>query len=135
MDDCVFCKIVKGEIPATKIYEDEIALAFLDIFPVSPGHTLVIPKEHYENFLAIPEETLRGVISASQKVAKAVVKGTGAEGFNFTQNNGKVAGQAVNHLHFHIIPRVEGDGLKHWPHKDYTDGEEQKISEKIKINL
>lgn len=135
MDDCIFCKIVAGKIPATKLYEDDITLAFLDIHPVNPGHILVIPKEHYENLLTIPEEALKGVILASRKVAKAIVKGLNIEGFNFAQNNGAVAGQAVNHLHFHIIPRREGDGLRHWPHKDYADGEEKEIVEKIKRNL
>lgn len=135
MDDCVFCKIVRNEIPATKIYEDEVALAFLDIHPVTPGHTLVIPKEHCENLLDIPEETLKGVVAAAKKISKAVITGVGAKGFNFSQNNGAVAGQVINHLHFHIIPRKESDGLTHWPHKDYVNGEEKEIAEKVKINL
>jgi len=135
MEDCIFCKIASGEIPATKIYENDVALSFLDLHPVSPGHTLIIPKKHYENLLTVPENDLKDIMSAVQKTAKAVMKGMQVEGFNLAQNNGAVSGQAIFHLHFHIIPRKEDDGLEHWPHKDYSDGEEKEISEKIKSNL
>ena len=114
MSDCIFCKIVAGEVPAHKVYEDDFALAFLDISPTTPGHTLVIPKEHHEKFDDIPEETLGSYMNAVQKVSKAV--DAYSEGFNLLQNNGRVAGQLVFHVHFHVIPRRAGDGVSigHW---------------------
>lgn len=135
-DDCVFCKIVKGEIPSAKIFEDELVLAFLDIMPANKGHTLVIPKKHYETFIDIPEDELAKLAAEVQKITKAVVKATSAEGFNIFINNKKVAGQVVPHAHFHIVPRFDGDGLSFsWPSKKYTDGETDKLKEKIKSVL
>lgn len=132
-DDCIFCKIIKGEIPSTKIYEDDNVLAFLDIMPANKGHALVIPKEHYETFIDIPEEVLGKLFSELHKLTKAVVKATAAEGFNLFMNNKKIAGQAVPHAHFHIVPRFDGDGLDFkWPSKKYEDGEIDKVKEKIK---
>ena len=110
MHDCVFCKIVSGEIPTQKVYEDEHSLVFLDINPVSKGHTLVIPKTHYESLSHIPEKDFILYMQVVQKVVKALMKYT--EGVNVLENNGKDAGQLVPHVHFHIIPRRPGDGLK-----------------------
>ena len=111
---CIFCKIVSGEIPADKIYEDESLLAFLDIAPVNPGHVLVIPKKHYENIEETPEEVLCWLIKKVKEVGLAVKNGLGVSGYNIVQNNGSVAGQVVPHLHFHIIPRKENDNLHLW---------------------
>src|SRR4051812_3172618 len=99
MNDCIFCKIIAGEIPATKIYEDDICLAFLDIQPVNPGHTLVIPKGHHKNILEIPDETLKHISTILKKLGKAVMEGTRAEGINVTINTGSIAGQTVFHAH------------------------------------
>jgi histidine triad (HIT) family protein len=135
MGDCIFCKIIKGEVPCTKIYEDNEVLAFLDIGPVNKGHMLVMPKEHYETLLDIPDDLLCAVSEAVKRLSKAVRKGTGCGGICILQNNFKVSGQIVPHYHVHIIPRLGTDGLKHWPQGKYEEGEADKIAEKIKKSL
>jgi len=136
VDDCVFCKIVAGQIPVTKIYEDEVVLAFLDIGPISDGHTLVIPKQHFEKLHDCQAEVLGQVASRLGKVAKAVAAGMNCQGYNLLCNNGRAAGQLVEHLHFHIIPRNEGDGVfDHWPAYEYEQGKIEAIAAKICKNL
>ena len=129
--DCIFCKILKGEIPCSKIYENDKVLAFLDIMPVHKGHTLVIPKEHYETIIDIPEDLLKEVIVVLKKVSKAVKEGVNADGISIGQSNYKAGGQVVPHLHFHIMPRFENDGLKFWPQGKYEEGEMDSYKEKI----
>ncbi|MFO7711546.1 MAG: HIT family protein [Candidatus Woesearchaeota archaeon] len=129
---CLFCKIAKGEIPSAKVYEDDEVLAFLDIAPVHPGHCLVIPKEHYVTMVDIPSDLLQKVIAVTKMCAKGVMDATGCDGFNISQNNFRASGQAIDHLHFHVIPRFEGDGLKLWPQGSYKDGEIEEIAESIK---
>ena len=129
--DCIFCKIVKGEIPCSKVFEDEKFLAFLDIGPVNKGHTLVIPKKHYKNLLDMPEEELKGYMEVIQKVSKAIIKAVNADGINFNMSNEEAAGQVVMHAHVHTIPRFKGDGLKLWPQGKYAEGEAEKIKDKI----
>ena len=135
MEDCIFCKIAKGEIPSGKVYEDEKVFAFMDIAPISKGHVLVIPKEHHKDLLDMPNDLLAELAKTTKKIAKAVVKAAKADGFNIGQNNGSVAGQAVFHFHLHIIPRFEGDGLKHWPKIDVPKEEMDKIAKDIKSLL
>lgn len=136
MNDCVFCKIIKGEIPADKIYEDDNFFAFLDINPNNFGHTLLIPKAHYENLYELPDEVLSEIAPLIKKLAVAVKKGVNADGINIIMNNDSAAGQIVPHAHFHIIPRFADDGLRHWLGKPYSNQEESaKIAEKIKSNL
>ena len=135
MEDCIFCKIVKGKIPCQKIYENEKVFAFLDIMPIHKGHTLVIPKEHHETLLDMPDDTLAELAKVAKKVSKAVKKATGADGFNIGQNNGAAAGQAVFHFHLHVIPRFNGDGLKNWPHTKVPDEDMKQIHEDIKNSL
>ena len=101
--NCIFCRIAKGEIPCSKVYEDDNVLAFLDLAPVHHGHTLVIPKSHHKDMLEVPSELGSAVFSALQKVAAAVMKATGAQGFNVMQNNGLAAGQTVFHIHWHQL--------------------------------
>jgi len=115
MDDCIFCKIVAGEIPCQRLAESENWLAFLDISPVAEGHTLLIPKQHSTNVLDMPEYLGNELLEMAQRVGNAVVQAVKADGFNFTTNNGKAAGQEVFHVHFHLIPRREKDGLVMWP--------------------
>lgn len=105
----VFSRIVKGELPAAKVYEDDLTLAFLDINPASRGHTLVICKEEYPDFLTMPPELVAAVARTSQVVARAIKAALQPDGFNIIQNNGAAAGQVVFHYHVHIIPRWEGD--------------------------
>jgi len=133
--DCIFCKIVKGEIPCQKIYENDKVFAFLDIMPVHKGHTLIIPKEHHETLLDMPDDILAEVTKTAKKIAKAVVKAAGADGFNIGQNNGEAAGQAVFHFHLHVIPRFNGDGLKSWPHSKLPEEDMKQIQEDIKDSL
>jgi len=135
-NDCVFCKMVAGQIPVTKIYEDEVVLSFLDIGPVSDGHTLVIPKQHFEKLHDCPAELLGQVGSRLGKIAKAVADAMDCDGYNVLCNNGRVAGQLVNHLHFHIIPRNTGDGVfDHWPAYKYEEGRIEQIAARIRENL
>lgn len=134
-EDCIFCKIVKGEIPSAKIYEDKEFFAFLDIAPVNPGHTLIVPKLHCENLLDFPKAEETDLMEFIKKVAGAVMKATKADGFNLGMNNGGAAGQVVKHAHFHIIPRYSGDGLKQWPNGKYKEGEMERVQKKIKTQL
>ena len=135
-DDCIFCKIANGLIPSKKIYEDKATFAFLDIGPVSDGHTLVIPKEHFEKLHECSGEVLSELIRCVSVVADAVVCATGAEGYNVLCNNGKSAGQLVGHVHFHIIPRNSGDGVfDRWPAYEYKEGQGDAIAEMIRIRL
>ncbi len=132
---CIFCKIIRGEIPSSKVYEDDEILAFLDIMPVHKGHTLVIPKQHYETILDTPDELLQKIITVVKKVGGAVIKAAQTDGFNVLQSNNETAGQVVPHLHFHIIPRHVDDNLKFWPQGKYNEGEMQEYLEDIKKHL
>jgi histidine triad (HIT) family protein len=128
--------MVGGQIPVIKIYEDEVVLAFLDIGPVSDGHTLVIPKQHFEKLHDCPAELLGRVSSRLGKIAKAVAAGMNSDGYNVLCNNGRPAGQLVEHLHFHIIPRNTGDGVfNRWPAYKYEEGKIEEIATKIRENL
>ena len=105
MENCIFCKIANGEIPSNKVFENDKVFAFLDISPATKGHTLVIPKKHYENIFDIPEELLKEIIKVSQKIAKLLKEKLGAEGINLLNSNNKTAQQDVFHYHMHVIPR------------------------------
>ncbi|MCH7720480.1 MAG: HIT family protein [Planctomycetes bacterium] len=109
--DCVFCKIAGGELDARRVLETTTCVAFLDAAPLAPGHTLVIPKAHFEGLHDMPEDVVREVAVATRRVGRAIREAVGAAGYNVLQNNGTVAGQVVMHVHYHIIPRIEGDGL------------------------
>lgn len=122
--DCIFCKIVSGEIPCAKVYESENVFAFLDIAPVRPGHALVVTKGHYPTLLDIPEEMGAELTAALKAVGNAVIKATGAHGLNLMQNNHEAAGQLVHHAHFHLIPRFTDDGLELWPQAPYENNDE-----------
>ncbi len=132
--DCVFCKIVRGELPAHKVYEDEKVVAFLDIYPINPGHTLIVPREHYESLHEVPEDTLAAMIKAAARLAPAILKATGATGYNIVVNVGRSAGQEIMHVHLHIIPRREGDGchIMHCKRSRASDEELARIAESIR---
>jgi histidine triad (HIT) family protein len=128
--------MVAGQIPVVTIYEDEVVFAFLDIAPVSNGHTLVIPKRHFEKLHDCPCEILAQLGFRLGNIAKAVETAMSSEGYNVLCNNGSSAGQLVEHLHFHIIPRNAGDGLfGHWPAHKYPEGEIEIIADKIRKSL
>jgi histidine triad (HIT) family protein len=120
-DSCIFCRIVKGELPSTRVYEDDALFAFFDINPISLGHTLLIPKGHYATLLDVPANAAALLLPAAQRIGKALMAATKCAGFNCLQNNFAAAGQIVFHSHIHIIPRMEGDGLKQWPHNAKID--------------
>ncbi len=131
MKDCLFCKIVAGEIPSSKIYEDANVLAFLDIKPVNPGHTLVIPKKHFENIHDTPDELVAKMTVVAKKIAGAIQKNLGAEGVNIGMNNGAVAGQVVFHAHVHVMPRYGKDSFKLWAGKESAQNEREKTAKKL----
>jgi histidine triad (HIT) family protein len=134
--DCIFCKMVWGQIPVTKIYEDEVVLSFLDIGPISDGHTLVIPKQHFEKLHDCPPQLLGEVALCLGRVALAVTAAMRSDGYNLLCNNGRAAGQLVGHLHFHIVPRRAGDGVfNRWPSYEYQQGEIEAIAAEIRKNL
>ena len=136
MDGCVFCKMVAGEIPVAKVYEDEVVFAFLDIGPISDGHTLVIPKEHCARIHQCAPDVLADVALRLGKIAEAVVTAVNADGYNVLSNNGPAAGQVVDHLHFHVVPRKTGDGVfTEWPSYRYKAGQIEKLAAKIRENL
>jgi histidine triad (HIT) family protein len=109
-DDCIFCKIVAGDIPSRTVYEDDTVFAFLDVNPLAPGHTLVIPKDHHETLGDLPDDTAADVFAALHRLAPTVEDAVDADASNVAFNNGEAAGQEVPHVHGHIIPRFEGDG-------------------------
>ena len=136
MEDCIFCKIVSGNGKAEKLYEDEKTVSFLDIFPASQGHSLVIPKKHYRTLNDMSMEDLAATIKTVQKIGKAVSKAMNADGFNVVQSNERAAGQVVFHVHFHVIPRKEGDKLSFsWPHLREKDIDLPKSRDLIKKHL
>ena len=111
--NCVFCKIAEKVIPSTIIYEDDYVMAFLDISPVTYGHTLVIPKEHFETFLSTPKEIIHKAFDLAQRIGQVQIKQLGAKGVNILTNCYEAAGQAIPHFHIHVIPRYEAnDGFK-----------------------
>ncbi len=136
--NCVFCKIVEGLEKAEILYENEHVISILDVNPVNYGHALVIPKRHYENFLSLPEEEYSSLLKAVKKVAEAIITAIEPkpEGFNILSNNGFVAGQRIFHVHFHIIPRYVGDGLKFKPvMRRYAKGEIEKYADLIRRKI
>lgn len=131
--NCIFCKIVAGEIPCFKIYEDDLIVSFLDIGPVVKGHTLVIPKGHYAHVMEVPPEVLARVSSRLPMLVRSVLSVVGASACHVLLNNGREAMQSVPHLHYHIIPRVAGDGFHvPWPAKGLDKSDAQRLVEAIK---
>lgn len=130
MDDCIFCKIIKGEIPSYTVYEDDVVKAFLDISQVTPGHTLMVPKKHVQDIFAYDDELAQAVFARLPKVARAIkASNPNIKGMNILNNNGKVAYQSVFHSHIHLIPRYDSDdgfAMK------FTDHSKQMTEEKYK---
>ena len=137
--DCLFCKIKNGEIPSKKVYEDEYVYAFMDIGPLTKGHTLLIPKEHVANVFEMSEETAANLFKVAPRIANAIKDTFKPAGMNLLNNNGAPAGQSVFHFHLHFIPRYDAtDGFKPtWNTKEdeYTPEILQKLAEEIKANL
>lgn len=134
--DCLFCKIINKEIPSSIVYEDDNVIAFLDINPTNFGHTLVVPKQHYNTFLETPDDVLCGLMSIVKKIGNAILALPDVDAINFLVNNGQTAGQLIFHLHIHIVPRMKNDGFKHWKRTPYKNDEQMKLTaEMIKANI
>ena len=136
MADCVFCQIVNGKIPADKVFENESFIVILDIHPASKGHSLVIPKKHVDRITDMDDQLLGEMAAVAKKVANGMQKSLGADGINFMVNNGKVAGQLIDHAHMHVIPRFSADKIDFgWnPHK-YEANEIKELAERIRNSI
>ena len=136
MSQCIFCKIIAGEIPAAKIYEDELVLAFLDIGPINFGHTLVIPKEHHESSATIPEATAGRMFRVGSRIGIALKRKFEYEAFNLHLADGTAAGQVVMHAHLHVVPRGVEDGFRwNWRQLSYKDGELKEFAEELSARV
>ncbi|MEK7538643.1 MAG: HIT domain-containing protein [Patescibacteria group bacterium] len=136
MTDCLFCKIIAGNIPTEKVYEDAECFAFLDINPVNIGHTLLVPKAHHANLYETPDEILAHLAPIIKKLAIVVKKAVLADGINIEMNNDSAASQLIFHTHIHIIPRFLNDEAHYWKHKGkYHDGEMASIGKKMQENF
>jgi len=135
--DCIFCKIIAGDIPCSKVYEDALFIAFLDIRPVHKGHVLIVPKKHFLNVFDTPDEEAETIYKVAKKISGAVMKAAGCDGINIVQNNNAAAGQEVFHSHLHIIPRYDNDKLRFASiHKEYDSFDEMgEMAEKVKEAL
>ena len=109
-NDCIFCSIIEGEIPSRTVYEDDTVLAFLDVNPLAPGHTLVIPRSHHERLQDLPDEEASRLYEVAHELTEAVERGVEADATTLAVNNGEAAGQEVPHVHCHLVPRFDGDG-------------------------
>ena len=133
MNNCVFCKIIAGEIPGAKIYEDDLVLAFLDISPINFGHTLVIPKEHHQSSATIPEEVAGRMFRIGSRIGVALKRKLDCDAFNLHLADGTAAGQVVMHAHLHVIPRGVEDGFRwNWRQLKYEDGQLPEIARQLK---
>ncbi|QKS70750.1 HIT family protein [Paenalkalicoccus suaedae] len=138
MSDCIFCKIVEGEIPSAKVYEDDHVYAFLDLTQVTKGHTLVIPKDHQKNVYELEEQTASELFKAVPKVANALKQAFEPVGMNLLNNNEAPAGQSIFHYHIHLIPRYEGDSFDvEWPDNsgNYTSDDRDNLAKQIQSQL
>lgn len=134
--DCVFCQVIAGRNGATKVVDDELAVAFLDTSPVFKGHVLVVPREHCETLLEVPGELLAPLFATVQRIQRAVMDAVDAKGTFVAMNN--VVSQSVPHLHVHVIPRTKGDGLRgfFWPRQKYADrAEYEEHAQRIRRSL
>ena len=130
--NCIFCKIVAGQIPCYKLYEDADVLSFLDIGPIAKGHSLVIPKGHWVTMDQVPDEIAASCMSVVPCLSRAIMQATNGKAYNVLQNNGKLAHQAVDHVHIHIIPKTDTTGLGiDWPASSLDDAKAQSLIESI----
>lgn len=136
MNDCVFCRILRNEIPSARVYEDDDFVAFLDIRPINPGHVLIVPRVHAERLTDLPEAVLARELPVAARIARALVEATGIPDFNLFNTNGAPSGQEVFHHHLHVIPRREGDGLHlALSPSSYGPGEMAETADRIRRHL
>lgn len=136
-ENCIFCKIMEGEIPSSTIYEDEDFKVILDINPAAKGHAIILPKEHYENIYELPEELAGKAMVLAKKLVAHMTEKLECDGFNLIQNNGEIAGQTVFHFHLHLIPRYQDGNNKDlltWNVLQYQEGETDKLAELLKMD-
>ncbi|TAH73869.1 MAG: HIT family protein [Anaerolineaceae bacterium] len=132
MANCIFCKIISGDIPSSVLYEDEDFKAIMDISPASRGHVIILSKKHFENLFELEDNVAARVLIVARKLAIAMKEELNCEGINLLQNNGEVAGQSVFHIHFHLIPRYKGDNVKvTWTPGKYAEGEASELAQII----
>lgn len=132
MSNCIFCRIVSGDIPSSVVYEDEDFKAIMDIAPASRGHVIILAKKHFDNLYALEDDVAAKVLIVARKIAFAMKEELGCDGINLLQNNGVAAGQTVFHLHFHLLPRYKDDNVEiDWSHGKYEDGEAAMIAKRI----
>ena len=135
-EDCIFCKIAKGEIHSATVYEDSHFTVILDVNPATKGHCLIIPKEHFDNIYDLAGETAGKLFALATCIARAMRDALKCDGLNLVQNNGEIAGQTVNHFHLHLIPRYEGDGLNlNWPQQEISAEQLEEIRQSIKKSI
>lgn len=136
MDECIFCKIINGQIPAKKVYEDDYVLAILDIAPANKGHIVIIPKSHSKNIFSLDDDYVKRCFLLSKRIANSLMKVLNCDGVNILQNNEIAAGQTVFHFHIHVIPRFNNDScIIHWVPAEYHEDEMDFLSEKISSSL
>ncbi len=134
--NCIFCKLASGEFASATIYEDDLFRVILDISPAAKGHALLLPKRHMANLFELDGKESTQALAVMKKISEALVKTLNCDGINILQNNGAAAGQSVFHLHFHMIPRYDGDGVViPWKSLSYADDEAAMLAEEIKANL
>lgn len=135
-DDCIFCKIARGEIPSATIYDAPECRVILDVAPANRGHALILTKEHYDNIFELDAETGAKIFSLATVVAKAIKEETGCEGMNILQNNGAVAGQTVEHFHLHLVPRYKDDSVTMtWTPGETVAEEQEQLAKAIKKRI
>jgi histidine triad (HIT) family protein len=131
--ECIFCRIIRKELPSAVVYQNEDILSFLDISPIAPGHCLVIPKKHFARLEDCPPSLIAKLTQNLGHIAQGVIQAVSAQDYNILNNNGRNAGQLVDHLHFHIIPRKPNDGVfNRWPAGEYPAGQMDQLAEKIR---
>jgi histidine triad (HIT) family protein len=137
MTQCIFCRIAADQAPSVRLYEDELVIAFLDIAPITPGHTLIIPREHHNSVTTVPEPVLTRMITLAPQLGQALVRITKADGFNLHLANGRAAGQIVLHTHLHVIPRSPADGFSWgWRTGTYaSDAEQTELAAAVRERL
>jgi len=136
MDNCIFCKIIKKELPVDIVFENEHVIAFLDIAPINKGHTLVVPKTHHSSISTPSDEELFHIMKVGSQIGRALMKGCDYDGFNLHLSNGNCAGQVVDHAHLHVVPRIGTDGFHwNWRSQKYEEGEKEDYIKKMKSKL
>lgn len=135
-DDCIFCKIARGDIPSATVYETGDFKVILDVAPANRGHSLIIPKEHYDNIFQLDGETAAKMFSMATVVARAIKDETKCDGLNVVQNNGEVAGQTVNHFHIHLVPRFKDDDVKiTWKPQETVPEQQDELAKALKKRI